>query len=352
MEPYARTKKIKAKALELGFHSVGITTADDFTAHTETLAERMPDYAMFKKRLEPGAKIHDIHPEAKSIICMTWDFSKIAYPEQLRRSVGRAYLSRGYVPKPDTMNGIRVREFHSYLRSLGCSVYDDVEPPARMACARAGITTFGANNFAYAEGCGSFVILHTAVVDAELIYDAPTVERRCPPNCQLCMDACPTGALAEKGRLIPEKCLAYNHWVGRRGTFGPIPEELREVNGCRIHGCDICQEACPRNKKVLDSAGIHDPFLDYLDGEFDLEKVLLLDEDYYTRVVKPIMYNYIKDLDVFRRNAAVALGNTGDVSHIPALQTAIETCERDFVVEAAQWAIQKLGQDPGHTPPC
>ncbi len=351
MEPYTMTKKIKAKALELGFYSVGITTADDFTEYAETLASRMPDYAAFKRMLGPGAKVHDIHPEAKSIICTTWDYSKIAYPEKLGASVARAYMSRGYVPKPDSMNGIRIREFHQYIRSLGCSVYEDVTPPARIACARAGITSFGANNFAYAEGCGSFVILHTVVVDAELIYDTPTVERRCPPNCQLCMDACPTGALAEKGRLIPEKCLGYNHWIGLRRTYGPIPEELRDANGCRIHGCDLCQEACPRNKKVLESANIRDPFLDYLDGEFDLEKVLLLDEDYYNRVVYPIMYNYITDLDAFRRNAAIALGNTGDPSHIPALQTAVETCQRDFVVEAAQWAIQKLGQERGHTSP-
>jgi epoxyqueuosine reductase len=46
-------------------------------------------------------------------------------------------------------------------------------------------------------------------------------------------------------------------------------------------------------------------------------------------------------MDIFRRNAAVALGNTGDPSHIPALKKALEN-KNQSVVEAAQWAIERL----------
>ncbi|WP_165053200.1 MULTISPECIES: hypothetical protein [unclassified Adlercreutzia] len=74
----------------------------------------------------------------------------------------------------------------------------------------------------------------------------------------------------------------------------------------RIHGCDACQAKCPRNHDVLEHAAEKDPFLELLAEEFDLEKTLLLDEAYYDEAVRPIMYNYIKDLDIFRRNAAVA----------------------------------------------
>ena len=46
-------------------------------------------------------------------------------------------------------------------------------------------------------------------------------------------------------------------------------------------------------------------------------------------------------MDIFRRNAAIALGNSKDPSHIPALKKALES-SCGGVREAAQWAIEKL----------
>ena len=92
---------------------------------------------------------------------------------------------------------------------------------------------------------------------------------------------------------------------------------------------------------MLENASRKDWFLEELKKDFDLERILLLDDDYYEDVVRPIMYNYIGDMDLFRRNAAIALGNTGDPSHVPALEKAMED-KNPLVFEAAQWAIEKL----------
>jgi epoxyqueuosine reductase len=132
-------------------------------------------------------------------------------------------------------------------------------------------------------------------------------------------------------------CILMNNILGT-----PNPKFHKKL-GTKIHGCDECQLACPRNKKVLEKMSRKDWFLEEMKKDFDLEKILLLDDGYYTAVVRPIMYNYIQDMDVLRRNAAIALGNTGDPSHIPALEKAMEN-KNPSVVEAAQWAVEKLKQ--------
>ena len=98
----------------------------------------------------------------------------------------------------------------------------------------------------------------------------------------------------------------------------------------------------PRNKKILEKASRKDWFLEELKKDFDLEKVLLMDDGYYKDVVHPIMYNYIRDIDLFKRNAAIALGNTNNPSHIPALEKAVQN-QNPLVRDASEWAIKKLG---------
>ena len=342
MKKNKSAKEIKRKGLELGFSKVGITTADDFTEYEAEIRSR-PDYDLWvnTKRgayLGQGSRPRTFYPEAKSIICAVYSFADIKFPEELDRYVGRAYLSRSYIPLEDSSCGIRVHAFCKFLESLGCKIYaGDIDIPNRMACARAGIISYGKNNLAYTDDDGSFIILYTFIVDIELEYDEPTIECKCPSNCHFCIDACPTHAIISPGRLHPQNCLLYNHVLKDY-----IPTDLREGMGTYIHGCDICQRVCPRNKKILEKASRKDWFLEELKKDFDLEKILLLDDEYYKDVVYPIMYNYIRDINLFKRNAAIALGNTNNPSYIPALEKAAQS-QNPFVRDASEWAIKKLG---------
>jgi epoxyqueuosine reductase len=54
------------------------------------------------------------------------------------------------------------------------------------------------------------------------------------------------------------------------------------------------------------------------------------------------MYNYIKERKYFQRNAAIALGNTGDPSFIADLETAMRDPE-GLVRAHAAWALGKIG---------
>lgn len=335
-------ERIRRRGLELGFSNVGFAVARDYPEWIEEARER-PCYEPFAEGDESFfarlASAKTINPWAKSIVCATLGFAQIDYPDKLVESVARTYLARVYSPQPGTVHGFQVDALADYLEELGMRVErNQFVMPQRVACAEAGITSFGNNNFAYTEQDGSFVILVTFLVDAELEPTGDGIENGCPDGCTLCQEACPTGAIIAPGKLDLSRCILFNNQ-----RFAPgAQERIWDDMGLRIHGCDECQTCCPRNREVLDEAAVKDPFLELLEREFDLERILRLDDEYYERVVHPIMYNYIKDMDIFRRNAAVALGNSGNANHLPALRQAREQTTSPEVLKAIDWAIAKL----------
>ncbi len=65
-------------------------------------------------------------------------------------------------------------------------------------------------------------------------------------TCDLCQVHCPTGALSEDYSIDTKKCLAY--WtIEHRGT---VPESYWPHFRKYWYGCDLCQLACPYNRKV------------------------------------------------------------------------------------------------------
>ncbi|MEE0845267.1 MAG: 4Fe-4S double cluster binding domain-containing protein [Eggerthellaceae bacterium] len=335
-------EKIKSAGFELGFTHVGIAPAHDYEDYERDILGR-PDYAPFTATetslLRRIARTKTLHPQAQSIICATLGYGGIDYPETLTPSVARTYLSRTYTPPADMQHGVQIEAFARALEDLGLNIdRNQFNLPQRLACAEAGVVTLGRNNFAYTPEDGSFNILVTFLTTAKLECDQPTFRCECPEGCERCIHACPTQAIAGPRRLMLDRCILFNN---QRFELG-AQEEVWAQLGQRIHGCDECQLACPRNRAVLEGPKRRDAFLDLLAQKFDLEKILALDDEYYRETIHPIMYNYIKDLDIFRRNAAIALGNSGDPSHLPALRRALEAAGNPPVRKAIEWAIARL----------
>lgn len=66
-----------------------------------------------------------------------------------------------------------------------------------------------------------------------------------------------------------------------------------------------------------------------------------MDDEYYQKWIYPIMYNYLSDKKYFQRNAAIAIGNTGDHKYIPALEKAMQLPDELIRIHAA-WALGRM----------
>jgi len=350
------TDEIKNYALDLGYSSVGITTAEPFPMLARALEERADDYDWAVNsglRLERGVDPHDRLPGARSVIVAVYDYFRERFPENLVGRIGRLYQSRSYIEPPSRIGGARVQLMRRFLEKKGMQVgrwfMISSGVPDRLAAVRAGLGRIGRNTLFCAPDTGTFVLIHTFIVDAELEYGAPPEASEkvthCPPDCRLCIDACPTKAITADCRVDPRRCLTFSHVVnvhGFRNTSPYIDPEIRPKMASWVHGCDLCQEACPKNRAKMNADLPAGSFLEETAKHFSLTGLLRMEKDFEEKAVAPLLYTYMRDRKYFQRNAAVALGNSGDPEMVPHLVRAIEDPE-ELVRAHAAWALGRLG---------
>jgi epoxyqueuosine reductase len=179
---------------------------------------------------------------------------------------------------------------------------DENDHVDRAGAERSGVGFIGKNTMLITRMHGSWVVLGTLVTEVEL-EPTPALDAGCG-SCTLCIDACPTGALDEPGVLDSTRCLSY--WTQ---TAGELPGDVMDALEDRVYGCDICQDVCPWNRGVERRraqdglSGDAQPtvsLVDWLERDGD-ELREELDRLFVPR----------NDPRWLRRNALVALGNTG-----------------------------------------
>jgi len=150
---------IKEKALELGFVAVGVAAPEPFTLYAEEIAGRPEMYA-WGRGLSQRASVRDLDltrfvdptrylPEVKSLIVVSDSYFEEDFPPALAGKIGRCYLKGLFCPE-ETAHSQRRKEFKKFLQGLGMkALYGPA--PARMAGARAGLTNYGKNCFAFAN---------------------------------------------------------------------------------------------------------------------------------------------------------------------------------------------------------
>jgi epoxyqueuosine reductase len=335
---------LRERALELGFVAVGIGTSEPLTAARRALGERFGAGALdgltcfTPDRIALATTPASLLPGALSAISLA--FPVAAHGDTLAPGPLSGHVA-SYARGLDYHHIVnkKLEALVAYLRErvpgVACRAFVDATPLLERAlAARAGVGWIGKNNCLLVPGYGSWVLLAEVLTTASIEADTIALEGRCG-DCRRCLDACPTNALAAPHFQLAGQCLSF----ATTELKGPIPRDMRPLLGGRVLGCDECQLVCPRNRPetVADEPEVNGGLAEWL----DLTSLLVLGEKEYrsrfsgTAAERPRRRGLL-------RNAAVALGNSGDTAAVPALAAALEHAE-PLVRGHAAWGLGRLG---------
>jgi len=339
-------ERLREKALEIGFEDAGFTNVEPFDLYTDEINSRPEEMYGWTLgddfNLLRGADVKAKHPWTKSMIVLVRNYHKLGFPPQLVGRIGRCYQVDER--KEKGIEHQRLMDYFALLKSENIRYRSDGEIPARMAAARAGVSTYGKNCFAYARKSmlgASWMISIPIVLDADIEPDEPAIEIGCPDWCRnACIAACPTRAIYAPRKMNPLRCIAYNSYYGSSIT----PLELRDPMGIWVYGCDRCQDVCPRNQPWLNQVLPENNPLFERAEDFNLHTLLNMSQEHYENNVWPLTF-YIsrKNIAKWQMNAARVMGNSGDRSYIATLIDNLNYSPHEIVRGMCAWALGKLG---------
>ena len=202
----------------------------------------------------------------------------------------------------------------------------------RELAKKAGLGFYGKNCSIINKECGSFIFIGYILIDMDLNPDKAVLDD-CG-DCDVCLRACPTGALEGPYNLNPKKCISY-----LTQTREVISKELRSKMGKRIYGCDTCQRVCPKNKGVKLS-GEKDFIPIATEGVMDLEKLLFISNRNFKREFASMAGSW-RGKNILKRNAIIAIGNMKDPVNIPLLED-VRVGANPMLIEYIDWAIENI----------
>jgi len=342
---------IKRAARDAGFDLCGIASAADHrelnyfpvwiaSGHAGEMKymESRDDQGQLKR-----ASLARVAPWARSVIVCAINYNTAQpYSTHVKDPV-RGWISRYAWSQEDYHEAVLRRlkqveraiwDGHSCPPDLQTRSYVDTGPIVERVYAKyAGIGWIGKNTCIINQQKGSWLFLGVILTSLELQPDLPAPDR-CG-TCTRCIDACPTDALIRPYQLDSNKCISYLT-IEKRGT---IPEDLRSQMGRHVFGCDICQDVCPWNRKAPVSSatefgarpGLVNPALDWL-AEISAEDFR---ENFRGSPIRRTKRSGL------RRNAVIAMGNSGNRELLPVLQR-LSSDDDPLVAESASWAISRL----------
>lgn len=330
---------VKSIAKEIGFDLVGITGAEPMWELTELLQERqakglVPAFVSgtMEERLDPRR----LMPEAESVVMVALNYYNSNHSQKSSGGLSRSTFGLDYHQVMRQMLaelGQRLQRIEPDLRYFP---FVDTGPLLERELARrAGLGWIGKNSGLITPTFGSWVFLGGMLLNIELAEDRP-LDKNCG-SCQECLKACPAGALEEAYQVNPHRCLSY-----LTQKKGYLTGGERELLGYRTYGCDTCQEVCPVNQKAT-KVTAHRAFKDWEWDALTLGKLATISNQEFRRLLGQSSLAWRGKTNL-KRNAVIALGNSGNEEAIPILKEAIKD-PSPVVRGHAAWALSRFN-DP------
>lgn len=343
---------VKRAAEEAGFELAGIAPVREFPELQRFpgwIAEgRAGEMKYLETRNEAGqlkrASLKNALPWARSVVVCAINYNTAEPYSTQVTDPERGWISRYAWSREDYHDAVlqRLRVVEQKLREaagadLQMRCYVDTGPIVERVYARyAGVGWIGKNTCVINQKLGSWLFLGVILTSLELDPDMPAPDR-CG-SCTRCIEACPTDAITAPYELDATKCISYVT-IEKRGE---VPDQLRGQMGRHVFGCDICQDVCPWNRKApVTVAPEFQPRPELVNPALEWLSQMSAEEFRATFRGSPVRRAKLSGL---RRNAVVAMGNSGNRRFLPVLERLAQD-EDAIVADHARWAKKQLEFD-------
>lgn len=331
------------KSCEIGIDLIRFTDCEPLNRVKDFMLERKDkgyitefEEECIEKRLNPKATF----PDCKSIVVIGVSYN-VDYDERpefyLKGKLSMASWGQDYH-----------RVLKEKIEKLICEIekktefsyiyFVDTGPLIDRELARkAGVGFYGKNCSVINEKYGSFIFLGYILTDLSLEKDE-VEEEKCG-QCELCIKACPTGAIEGPYRINPKKCVSY-----LTQSKEDIPYDLRTKMGIKVYGCDTCQLVCPKNKGVRKNRG-HEFIPNDTKGYLDIVELFQMSNKDFREKYGSMAGSW-RGKKILKRNCLVALGNMKDERSLDFLKRVLVDKE-PMMRKYAAWAILNINNNIG-----
>ena len=340
-------KQVRSFCFSLGFNLVGVTTPVDldyFSIYEKWIAAGCHADMHFlsgEHALNQRKSPRNVMPSCQSILVLAFPYPAITIQSQRKETTlpsiaGYAYLQDYHAFLPPLLQKV----VHFIQEQSGLSiesrVFTDSEPLLERELGyQAGLGWIGKNSCLINKDCGSFFLLSEILLDIPLSFE----KQKLQPSfdhcgaCQRCIENCPTQCIQENRTLDSRSCISYLTIENK----GEIPIDLRTLIGDHLFGCDVCQQVCPWNQKIIAAAPAADLPNKIQQFLHDLDPAHILNENEFKQKFALSPISRVKRSG-FYRNFSVVLGNKKDPASIPFLMQLLRDSD-PLIRQHAAWAL-------------
>ena len=310
--PLEDTRKALKTALDRGFIPTGQVPRDSIVTKLTTPARHLKSarsvISAYQSYFTGEPASGD--PERGTIAAYT----RSNHYEDLRRRLNR-------------LADLMERNFGCTTKAFSCYVTLAEKPLAR----RAGLGFYGKNGVIVTPTHGSFVVLGEIVTDLELEPDE-MLGNDCG-DCDLCIRACPTGAIEMPYFVDRTICIQY---LSERSCV--VGRRIMDRWANRLYGCTDCQDVCPYNSEIAptDRVVTHGA----VGSSIPLAEILTISEEEFAVRFAGNQIG-MRERNAIRRNALIAAGNSRSDTFLPLLRACAD--DDDPIIRLhSLWAISKI----------